>query len=121
MGKPTEALASFDPVFAIRREIAEAELSTSSHWSDLAVLACHRSVAMRKCGRLADSVRDFRQAIEGREGVPSPDLWDDYNRAFPHSLSSGIASEAMPGLTDEEARAAAEAALTALRRAVAVG
>ena len=73
----------------------------------------------------------MRQARRGGVGVPpgdrrlagadGPDWGDLYNMACAQSLLSGITSEAGSGPTAPDGRAAADAAMDSLRRAVAAG
>src|SRR5262249_48692437 len=64
---------------------------------------------------------DFRQAIADLQGQKEPSPWDYYNIACAQSLLSGLGGEAGSGLTADEGRAAAEEAMTSLRRAAAAG
>jgi serine/threonine-protein kinase len=121
MGKPTEARVSFETALLIRRNMIEANPSTPAYRSDLADTYRRRGVAMRKCGRLADAVRDFRQSNTILRELKEPTAGDHYNLARAQSLISGAAAEAGSGLSAAEGRAAAEEAMTTLHRAVSTG
>jgi serine/threonine-protein kinase len=120
-GKPTEALESFDKGLLIQRQMVEADPSNASSRTSLANTLRHRGIAMQRCGRPADAVADFRQSIAILQGQKEPSPGDDYNMACAQSLLSGVAREAGSGLTAAEGRAAADAAMAALHRAVAAG
>jgi eukaryotic-like serine/threonine-protein kinase len=121
MGKPTEARASFEAALLIRRKMIESDPSTPSDRSNLADTFRHRGIAMWKCGRPADAVRDFRQSITILRELTVPTAGDYYNMARAQSLISGAAAEAGSGLSAAEVRAATEAAMTTLHRAIAAG
>ena len=105
----------------IRRKMVEADPSTASHRSSLVHTFRRRGLAMQKCGRPADAVRDFRQSIIVLQELTGPSPWDYYNTACFQSLIVGVAADAGSGLTSAEGRVLAEEAMSNLHRAVAAG
>jgi hypothetical protein len=101
--------------------MVEANPSNASYRSDLAYTLLYRGNALRRCGRTAEAVSDFRQMIADLQGQKEPSPWDYYNIACAQSLLSGLGGEAGSGLTVDEGRAAAEEAMKSLRRAAAAG
>ena len=121
MARLPEALSSHDKALAIRRRLIEADPSTPSYRSDLADTLRRRGVALQKCGRPAEAALTFRQAIAVLQELTNPNCSDFKRMARCQSLLSGVAREAGSGLTAAEGRAAADAAIDSLRRAVATG
>ena len=76
---------------------------------------------LQKCGRPAEAVSAFREAIAILEGLASPTSGDLYDLACTQSLLSGVASDAGSGLTAADGQAEADKAMKSLRRAVAAG
>jgi eukaryotic-like serine/threonine-protein kinase len=121
MGKTSEGLEWFGKALAIHRKMIEASPSTSSYRSSLAETLRCRGIELQRCGRAADAVRDFRQSITILRELTEPTAGDYYNMARAQSLISGAAAEAGSGLSAAEVRAATEAAMTTLHRAIAAG
>jgi len=121
LGKPTEASSCFEQAILIWRQLIKADPSTAAYRFNLFHAVRRRGIAMQKCGLPAKAVSDFRQSIVVLRERASPDPWDYYNIACSQSLLSGAASMAGSGLTAADGRAAADAAMTALRQAVAAG
>ncbi len=118
-GTPSEALSWHDKVMAIHRRLAQAELSRWRY--NLANSLRLRGITLHQCGRPADAVSDFREAIKLLEGAPGPTAVDIYDLACCESLLSGIASEAGSGLTAADGEAEAVKAIDCLRWAFAAG
>jgi eukaryotic-like serine/threonine-protein kinase len=76
---------------------------------------------LQKCGRPADAVLAFRDAIEILEGLANPSPGDLYDIACCQSLLAGAAVEAGSGLTVAAGRAEADKAMERLRRVIAAG
>jgi eukaryotic-like serine/threonine-protein kinase len=121
MGKPREAAACFDKAIAVRRKLIAADPSSRWYRTDLALTIYKRGIAMQKCGRPADAARDFRQFTAVYQELTKPTPQEFYDWACVHSLLAGAATEAGSGLTSDDARAAAEQAMTTLHRAFDAG
>ena len=76
---------------------------------------------LQKCGRPAEAVSAFREAIAVLEGLASPTPGNIYDLACNQSLLSGVAADAGSGLTAADGQAEADKAMESLRRAVAAG
>ena len=81
-----------------------------------------RGIALQKCGRPAEAVSAFREAIAILEGLAEPDI----RRSSTTSPATSRCSPASPprpalGLTAADGRAEADKAMESLRRAVAAG
>jgi eukaryotic-like serine/threonine-protein kinase len=112
MGKPSEAMASFDEALAIHRKLVTANPSTSSYRSNLAGTLRRCGIAMQKCNRRAEAESAFRQSIAVLRELPKPSPSDHYNIACYQSLLAGVVA-AGSGEADN--------AMESLRRAVAAG
>jgi eukaryotic-like serine/threonine-protein kinase len=117
--RPSEALPWDDKALAIQRKMVGAGVSHSRTY--LARGINHRGVTLQMCGRAAEAVSAFREAISLLEGLPNPTSGDVYDLACVQSLISGVASNAGSGLTAADGQAEADQAMKSLRRAVAAG
>ena len=120
-GEPSEALAWSAKALAIGRKTLEAEPSGQEYRNFLADGLRRRGVVLRRCGRPAEAVVAFREAIAILEGLTNPTTVDVYAIACNQSLLAGAAPEPGSGLTSAEGRAEAAKAMESLRRAVAGG
>jgi serine/threonine-protein kinase len=120
-GKAKEALASFDQALSIHGQRLTASPAMPSVPGNVADKLRRRGIALHRCGRPADAVRDIRQSIDVLRGLKSPTPVDIYDIACCLSLIHGIALESGSGLTAADGRAAAEEAMTVLRQAVTAG
>jgi serine/threonine-protein kinase len=111
----------FDKALAIVRKMVDADPGWDAFPSRLADIMRHRGIALQQCGRPAQAAAAFRESIAALRGLKSPIPDDDYNMACVQSLLCGVAAEKGSGLTEAEGRAAAEGAVTSLRRAAAGG
>ncbi len=118
-GKPSEALPWHDKAVAIQRRRVEAELSHSRDF--LADGIRRRGIALQRCGRPAEAVSAFREAIAILEGLAHPTAGNLYDLACSQSLLAGVAPDAGSGLTAAVGLAEADKAVKSLRRAVAAG
>ena len=119
--KPSEALPWSDQALAMRRKMAEADPSQRAYRSMLADRIRRRGIVLQKCGRPADAVSAFRDAITTLQGLAIPSYSDLYNIACNQSLLSGVAADAGSSLTAADTRAGADEAMKSLRQAVAAG
>ena len=103
------------------RKTVEAEPSEPDHRWPLAVRLGRHGIVLQKCGRPAEAVSAFREAIAILEGLAEPNYVVVYRIACNQSLLSGVASDAGSGLTAVNGRAEADKAMETLRRAVAAG
>jgi tetratricopeptide (TPR) repeat protein/tRNA A-37 threonylcarbamoyl transferase component Bud32 len=118
-GAPSEALPWYDKAVAIQRRLVEAELSGSQQ--NLASSLRLRGITLQKCGRAAEAVSAFREAINLLAGIASPTSGDIYDLACCQSLLSGVAPDAGSGLAAADGQADADQAILSLRRAFAAG
>ena len=118
-GTPSESLPWHDKAVAIQRKMVDAELSHSRY--HLAAGIRRRGITLQKCGRPAEAVSAFREAIGIQAGLASPTSDTLYDLACTQSLLSGLAFDAGSGLTAAEGQAEADQAMKSLRRAVAAG
>ncbi len=118
-GKPSEALPWHDKAVAIQRRRVEAELSHSRDF--LADGIRRRGIALQRCGRPAEAVSAFREAIAILEELAHPTAGNIYDLACSQSLLAGVAADAGSGLTAAAGQAEADKAMRSLRRAVAAG
>ncbi|MFI5455097.1 MAG: protein kinase [Isosphaerales bacterium] len=118
-GKPSEALPWHEKVLAIQRKMVEAE--PARYRPSLADGIRRRGIALQKCGRPAEAVAAFREAISLLQGLASPTAGNLYDLACNQSLLAGIASETGSGMTTAAARTEADSAVKTLRRAFAAG
>jgi len=116
--KPSEALPWHDKALAIQRRIVEAEPSQQAY---LTKGLRRRGIVLQKCGRPAEAVSAFREAITVLERLASPRAFEIYTVACNRSLLSGVACDAGSGLTAADARAEADEAIKSLQRAAAAG
>ena len=118
-GNPSEALPWHDKALAIQRRMVEADLSYSRDY--LARSINRRGITLQKCGRAAEAVSAFREAIGLLEGQGSPTSGTIYDLACSQSLLYGVASDPGSGLTAADGQAEADEAMKSLRAAVAAG
>ena len=76
---------------------------------------------LQKCGRTAEAVSAFREAIAILEGLAHPTRGNIYDLGCSQSLLSGVAPDAGAGLTAADGQAMADQAMNSLRRAIAAG
>ncbi len=118
-GKPAEALPWSDKALAIQRRMVEAKLSDSRY--SFADGIRRRGVVLQKCGRAAEAVSAFREAVTILEGLDHSKPGNMYDLACSQSLLSGVAPDAGSGLTAADGEAEAVKAVESLRRAVVAG
>ena len=80
-----------------------------------------RGITLQRCGRPAEAVRAFREAIGLLEGLANPTAGNIYDLACSQSLLSGVSSDPGSGLTATDGQTEADEAMRSLRRAVAAG
>jgi eukaryotic-like serine/threonine-protein kinase len=117
--KPSEALPWHDKALAIDRKMVEAE--PGRYRPILADGIRRRAVALQKCGRAAEAVSAFREAIAILEGLDHPTPGNLYDTACSHSLLAGVAAETGSGMTTADAQAEADSAMKTLRLSFASG
>ncbi len=120
MGKPADSLAAHARAVASRQKAADANPTVPRFQRALAGSVRRLGIAQRHGGRPADSVASFRRAVALVEPLPAPGPDDLYALACYQALLAGAAVEGS-GLTAAEAKAAADAAMAVLGRAVAAG
>ncbi len=118
-GKPSEALPWCDKALAIQRRMVEAE--PEGYRPVLADGIRRRGIVLQKCGRPAEAVSAFREAIAILEGLAHPTSGNLYDLACSQSLLSSVAPNAGSGLTAADGQAEADKAINSLRRAIAAG
>ena len=118
-GKPSESLPWCDKALAIQRRMVEAE--PAGYRPVLADGIRRRGIVLQKCGRPAEAVSAFREAIAILEGLAHPTPGNLYDLACSQSLLSGVAPDAGSGMTTADAQAEADKAMKTLRRAFAAG
>ncbi len=118
-GKPSEALPWCDKALAIQRRMVEGGRDGSR--PVLADGIRRRGITLQKCGRPAEAVLAFREAIASLEGLAHPTPGNLYDLACSQSLLSSVGPETGSGMTTADARAEADNAMKTLRRAVAAG
>jgi hypothetical protein len=101
--------------------MVEAEPSQQQYRKYLGDGFRHRGIVLQKCGRPAEAVSAFREAISILEGLTNPSPGDLYATACTQSLLSGAAVEAGAGQSAADARAESDKAMESLRRAIAAG
>src|SRR4029077_4293979 len=114
-GMPSEALPWSDKAVAIHRKLFEADPSQQRY---LAIGFRHHGIVLQKCGRPAQAVSAFREAIIVLEGLALPSPGDFYDLACNQSLLSGVAADADSGLTSADGQTEGDKAILSLRRAV---
>ncbi len=120
-GKASETLPWLDKALAIQRKMVEAKPSHQQYRQYLGDGLRHRGIVLQKCGRPAEAILAFRDAIEILEGLANPSPGDLYDIACSQSLLSGAVVEAGSGLTVAAGRAEADKAMERLRLAIAAG
>jgi tetratricopeptide (TPR) repeat protein len=120
-GRPAEALALVDKALRIVRPIAEASPPGSKYRHSLADWLRHAGLVLAESGRPAEAAAALRESIAFLAGLAAPAAGDLYGLACGQSLLAGVAEQAGSGLSADEGRAAADAAIVDLRRAYAVG
>jgi serine/threonine-protein kinase len=120
MGKPAESLAAHARAVASRQKAADANPTAPRFQRALAGSVKRLGITQQRGGRPGEAVTSFRRAVALVEPLPSPGPDDLYALACYQALLAGAAVEGS-GLTAAEAKAAADAAMGALRRAVAAG
>ena len=118
-GNSSEALPWQDKALASQRKMVEAKLARSR--SILADGLRHHGITLQKCGRPAEAVSAFREAIANLEQRVSPTAGNMYDLACSQSLLSSVAIGTGSGLTTADGQAEADKAMMSLRRAVAAG
>jgi eukaryotic-like serine/threonine-protein kinase len=117
-GKHGEALAFSDKAMAIHRKMFETDPSQQQYLADG---VRRHGIVLRMCGRSAQAVSAFREAITLLEGLASPKPDNIHDLACIQSLLAGVASDTGSGLTAADGQAQADKAMTSLRRAIAAG
>jgi eukaryotic-like serine/threonine-protein kinase len=117
-GTPSEALSWSDKAMAIHRKLVKADRSQQAFLADS---VRRHGIVLQKCGRPAQAVSAYREAIAVGEGLASPSPWDIYCLACSQSLLSGVAIDAGSGLTAAVGQVEADKAILSLHRAVAAG
>jgi len=120
-GQASETLPWLDKALAIQRKLVETEPSQQQYRMYLGDGLRHRGIVLQKCGRPAEAVLAFRDAIDVLEGLANPSPGDLYDIACCQSLLCGAAIEAGSGLTLAAARAEADKAIERLRRVISAG
>jgi tetratricopeptide (TPR) repeat protein len=115
-GKSSDAVAWRDKAMTLARRAVEADPSSAGPQPALADAFRRRGITYQKCGRHVEAVADLRRAISLLEGLTNPSVGDQYNLACTLSALSGVPTDA-----GSDTRAAADAAMATLRRAVAAG
>jgi tetratricopeptide (TPR) repeat protein len=117
-GELSAAMSSSEKAMAIQRKLFEADPSQARSLADG---VRRHGIVLQKCGRPAEAVLAFREAITVLEGIASPRPVDIYDTACNQSLLAGVAADARSTLTAAERQAEADKAMTSLRRAVGAG
>jgi tetratricopeptide (TPR) repeat protein len=120
-GRAAEAPSWVVKALRLIRPVAEASPPGSKHRQSLADRLRRAGAVLAAGGRPGEAVAALRESVAFFAGLASPTAGDLYTLACIQSLLSGMAGHADSGLTAEQARAAADAAIAALRRAWAAG
>src|SRR6202030_3186475 len=96
----------------------DAEPSHQQYRRYLLVGLRRRGIVLQKCGRPAEAILAFRNAIDVLEGIAKPRPGDLYDIACCQSLLAGAALEVGSGLTVAAGQAEADKAMDRLRRAI---
>jgi eukaryotic-like serine/threonine-protein kinase len=118
-GNSSEALSWQDIALASQRKMVEAKLARSR--SILADGLRRHGITLQKCGRPAEAVSAFREAIANLAQLLSPTAGDLYDFACSQSLLSSVAIGTDSGLTAADGEAEADKAMKSLRGAVGAG
>jgi serine/threonine protein kinase/tetratricopeptide (TPR) repeat protein len=119
LARPAEALQALDQGMLLYRKLADEQ--PARYQPSVAWIARKRGFALQKLARPGEAVATNREAITILEGVAKPVPGDLYSLACSYALKHALALEKGSGLTTADAPAAADQAITTLRRAIAAG
>jgi serine/threonine-protein kinase len=119
-GQPEEALRAYEKARVIQQKLVDANPTVTDFHRGLAATLSRLGILQQRAGRPAEAVASFRRAVALLEQLPSAGFQELYSLACYQALLAGAAVEGS-GLTPDEGRAAADAAMATLGRAVAAG
>jgi serine/threonine-protein kinase len=115
------AVTTFAESHTIHEQLARDHPTITVYRSGLAFALTGLGRAHHSAGRSAEAAEPLRRAVALREAIPNLSIDSRYDLACDHALLAAAAADPRSGLSADERAAAAERAMTALRRAVAAG
>jgi serine/threonine protein kinase/tetratricopeptide (TPR) repeat protein len=119
MRKLEEAIEAHGKALSLQQKLADAYPTETSYQNALAWTHNAIGAALMKTGKPA--APSFRRALAIMERLPTLKPSDRYNLACYYARLAGVTAEAGSGLSNDEAKAAADKAMDTLRRAFADG
>jgi eukaryotic-like serine/threonine-protein kinase len=120
-GRLAEARDGCDRAIALRERLARDDPKTPSYRSELAYSLRRRGLAQAGLGAAAGAAADARRALGLYDGLPSRSGEEWFETACARAALAGLAGRAGSGVSAAEGITEADAAVAALRRAVAMG
>jgi tetratricopeptide (TPR) repeat protein len=121
LGQPAEARDTCDQAMAIREALVEEVPKVPMYRSNLAYSYGRRGLARGDMGDPAGAGADARRAMGLWEGLSSRTGPEWFDIACVHAALAGLAGRAGSGVSAAEAVTEADAAITLLRKAIAMG
>jgi hypothetical protein len=118
MGQPAEALAAVETGRVIRQALADANPRVTLFQRDVAISLMMIGALRQAEGHAAEAVEAYRKSLAILELIPRLPLYDQFNVASIHAGLAGVAPQPGSGLSAADGRAAADRAMTWLRKAV---
>jgi serine/threonine-protein kinase len=120
-GRTMEARDTYNRAIAVRERLVKEHPSAPGYRSSLAFALRRRGLARRDLGDSAGATADIRQALALCDGQSTRSREEWYETACCHAAAASLAGTAGSGVSASEAAGEADAAITLLKKAVALG